>query len=91
MKTPTIGLTDKLDFFGRQFHIQTEDLGFTGRGITTQVFCEGKVIFSTKSEYPTSIDGSCDRNLITEMMRRQHFNVIRELESKKSRILNPGS
>ncbi len=90
-KTPTMGLTDKLDFLGRQFHIQTEDLGFTGRCITTQVFCEGKVIFSTKSEYPSSVNGRSDRNLITEMMRQQHFNVIRELESKKSQMLSTGS
>jgi len=90
-KTPTMGLTDKLDFLGRQFHIQTEDLGFTGRCITTQVFCEGKVIFSTKSEYPSSINGMGDRNLITEMMRQQHFNVIRELESKKCQMLSTGS
>ncbi len=90
-KTPTMGLTDRLDFLGRQFHIQTEDLGFTGRSITTQVFCEGKVIFSTKSEYPATINGRSDRNLITEMMRMQHFNVIRELESKKLQVLNIGS
>ncbi len=89
-KTPTMGLTDRLDFLGRQFHIQTEDLGFTGRMITTQVFCEGKVIFSTKCEYPTSIDGRGDRGIITEMMRQQHFNVIRELESKKSQMLHSG-
>ncbi len=86
-KTPTMGLTDRLDFLGRQFHIQTEDMGFTGRSITTQVFCEGRVIFSTKSEYPTSVNGQGDRNLISEMMRQQHFNVIRELESKKSQML----
>jgi MinD-like ATPase involved in chromosome partitioning or flagellar assembly len=90
-KTPTMGITDKLDFLGRQFHIQTEDLGFTGRSITTQVFCEGKVIFSSKREYPSSVNGKSDRNLITEMMRQQHFNVIRELESKKSQMLGTGS
>lgn len=86
-KTPTMGLTDRLDFLGRQFHIQTEDLGFTGRSITTQVFCEGRVIFSTKSEYPSTINGKSDRNVITEIMRQQHFNVIRELESKKSQVI----
>ncbi len=90
-KTPTMGLNDKLDFLGRQFHIQTEDLGFNGRSITTQVFCEGRVIFSTKCEYPSSVNGNGDRNLITEMMRQQHFNVIRQLESKKSQMLSTDS
>jgi hypothetical protein len=89
-KTPTMGLTDRLDFLGRQFHIQTEDLGFTGRSITTQVFCDGKVIFTTKCEYPSAVGGRSDPNLITELMRKQHFNVIRELENKKSQMINVG-
>lgn len=87
--TPTMGLNDQLEFMGRQLHVQTEDLGYTGRCITTQVFCDGKVILSSKSEYPSSVQGESDRNLITDLMHRQHFNVIRDLESRKARILAP--
>jgi flagellar biosynthesis protein FlhG len=86
--TPTMGLNDNLDFMGRQFHIQTEDLGYTGRSITTQVFCNGRVLLSTKSEYPESLHNPNSKNQIAELMRRQHFNVIRELEKKKSEILS---
>ncbi len=86
--TPTMGLNDNLDFMGKQIHIQTEDLGFKGRSISTQVFCEGRVILSTKSEYPASLKNRSNPAEVTELMRKQHFNVIRELESKKARILH---
>jgi len=85
--TPTMGLNDNLDFMGRQFHIQTEDLGYAGRCITTQVFCNGKVVLSTKSEYPATLHHLPDRNNISELMRKQHFNVIQELESKRLHLL----
>jgi hypothetical protein len=87
--TPIMGLNDELKILDKQIHIQTEDLGFTGRCITTQVFCRGRVILSTKLAYPATISDGKGRGQIMELMRKQHFNVIRELESKKSRILRP--
>ncbi|HYK89512.1 MAG TPA: P-loop NTPase [Acidobacteriota bacterium] len=86
--TPMMGLNDNLEFMGKSLHIQTENLGFTGRRITTQVFCNGKVILSTKSEYPSSIRNQQDQSQVQELMRRQHFNVIREIEGKKC-LLQP--
>ncbi len=84
-----MGLNDELEILDKHLHIQTEDLGYTGRCITTQVFCRGRVILSTKSAYPSTISDGNARGQITELMRRQHFNVIRELESKKVRLLHP--
>lgn len=85
--TPTMGLNDNLEFNGKQLHIQTENLGFTGRCITTQVFCNGRVLLSTKSEYPSPLQISGDPARIGELMRKQHFEVIRELEDQKSKAL----
>ncbi len=87
--TPMMGLNDNMEFMGKSLHIQTENLGFTGRRITTQVFCNGKVILSAKSEYPSTIRDQKDQNQVQELMRKQHFNVIREIEGKKIRILRP--
>ena len=87
--TPIMGLNDDFEIMNNQLHIQTEDLGFNGRCITTQVFCKGRVILSTRSAYPATFTESNDRSQIVELMRRQHFNVIRELESKKVRLLHP--
>ncbi len=87
--TPMMGLNDNLEFMGKSLHIQTENLGFTGRRITTQVFCSGKVILTAKSEYPSTIRDAKDQNQVQELMRKQHFNVIRELEGKKVCIPRP--
>jgi flagellar biosynthesis protein FlhG len=87
--TPIMGLNDGLEIMNNKLHIQTEDLGFTGRCITTQVFCKGRVILTTKSAYPAAITEGNDRSQIVDLMRKQHFNVIRELESKKVRLLHP--
>ncbi len=87
LMTPIMGLNDNLEFMGSVFHIQTEDLGFTGRFITTQVFCNGQVVLSTKSGYPETISGPDDRAKISALMRKQHFDILRELECKKSRVL----
>jgi len=87
--TPMMGLNDNLEFMGKALHIQTENLGFTGRRITTQVFCNGKVILSANSEYPPTIRDRNDQSQVRELMRKQHFNVIRELEGKKVHILRP--
>jgi flagellar biosynthesis protein FlhG len=85
--TPTMGLNDNLEFKGKQLHIQTENLGFTGRCITTQVFCNGQVLLSTKSEYPSPLQASTDPAQIGELMRKQHFEVIRELEDQKLKVM----
>ena len=85
--TPTMGLNDNFEFNGKQLHIQTENLGFTGRCITTQVFCSGRVLLSTKSEYPSPLQASTDSARIGELMRKQHFEVIRELEDEKLRVM----
>ena len=87
--TPIMGLNDDFEIMNNQLHIQTEDMGFTGRCISTQVFCKGRVILSTKSAYPATFAEGNARSQIAELMRKQHFNVIRELESKKIRFLHP--
>jgi flagellar biosynthesis protein FlhG len=83
---PAMGLNDNLAFMGRAFHIQTEDLGASARCITTQVFCDGRVILSTKSEYSETMQQPDHNDQVVELMRTQHFNVIRQIESRKARL-----
>ena len=83
---PATGLNDSLVFMGRDLHVQTEDMGDTGRCITTQVFCDGRVILSTKSEYPPTWQDLQPGSQVVELMRAQHFNVIREIENRMTRL-----
>ena len=80
-----MGLNDNLAFMGRAIHVQTEDLGAAGNCITTQVFCDGRVILSTRSEYPSTMREQNHNDRVIELMRAQHFNVIRQIESRQSK------
>ncbi len=84
------GLNDNIRFLGKELHIQTEDLGGTARLITTQVFFRGRVIHSRRTEYPVGAGEDGNRAVVLELMRRQHFEVIRDLESRKEGALLAG-
>ena len=86
---PTMGLNDNLEFMGKKLHVQTENMGFDHRYITTHVFCNGRVVLSTKSEYPPDLHGSDDPSKIQGLMRKQHFDVIRKIEGKRIQVPNP--
>ena len=78
------GLNDSIYHMGRELHVQTEDLGCRDRLIRTQVFCEGRVLLTTKVGYPDSAEGDHGFKQVTEIMRRQHFGVLREIEDRLS-------
>ena len=81
------GLNDNLEFMGRQLHVQTEKIGFPAPHIVTQVFTNGRVVFSKKSEIPRG-DESQQSRRIQDLMQNQHFQTIREIEAKQKRILD---
>ena len=86
--TPIVGLDDRLDFKGKKLRIKTDNMGYTGRCITTQVFCEGHVILSAKSDFAsTSQDAACEKD-VKALMRKQHFSVICDIEGDKIQILS---
>jgi flagellar biosynthesis protein FlhG len=86
--TPIVGLDDRLDFKGKNLRIKTDNMGYTGRCITTQVFCEGRVILSTKSDYAPPLKDKDNTNHVKALMRKQHFKVICDIEGDKIQILN---
>jgi hypothetical protein len=85
--SPITGLNDNLQFMGRQLHVQTEHLEFPTAHIVTQVFCNGRVLLSKKSEYPSDVRECRDVSKIQQLMHAQHSQVIREIADKQARIL----
>ena len=79
-------LNDNLAVFGRQLHVQTELLRSSGFCVTTQVFSNGRVLFSRKSEYTLEFRNSRDTSKIQDMMKNQHLQVIREINKKAAEI-----
>jgi hypothetical protein len=84
---PATGLNDNLEFMGRQLHVQTEHLEYPVARIVTQVFCNGRVMRSKKSEYPEDVRESRDVNKIQQLMNAQHYQVIREITEKQQQLL----
>ena len=86
LPTQAMGLNDNLDFFGKQLHVQTENAGFPMPRIITQVFSKGRIILSRKSEYPADEHKAADPEQIQELMRLQHYQIIREISEKQQRL-----
>jgi hypothetical protein len=81
------GLNDNLEFLGRQLHVQTERIGFPAPRIVTQVFSNGRVVFSKKTELPAQGFDSKESAAVQGLMRTQHLQTIREIKEKQRRIL----
>ncbi len=82
---PLTGMNHSIHHMGQELHVQTEDLGTRERCIETQVFCGGYVILSTRAVYSVSLADRGGRDLVADQMRRQHFGVIRQIESRLSK------
>ena len=79
------GLNDNLALLGRQLHVQTENLPAPAGCISTQVFCNGKVLLSRKTDYPPEIRAIADAGKIQALMRSQHLAVIAEITERAAR------
>jgi flagellar biosynthesis protein FlhG len=86
--TPMAGLDDRLEFKGKQLRIKTDNMGYTGRCIITQVFCEGRVILSTMSDNASTLHEAGNLDHIKALMHKQHFNVICDIEGDKIQLHN---
>lgn len=80
------GLNDNFEFMGKQLHVQTERIGLPVPRIVTQVFSNGRVVFSKKSDIPQGPD-SQEFSKIQELMKAQHFQTLREMAEKQKHIL----
>jgi hypothetical protein len=76
-----IGLNDNVEFMGKHLHVQTEAIRFPSPSVVTQVFSNGRVIYSKKSKCPA------DSMNIQSQMNIQHAQVLQSLSEKKARIM----
>jgi hypothetical protein len=81
------GLNDNLEFMGRTLHVQTETTEFPVLRIVTQVFSNGRVVFSKKSDIPPQNCETREFMKIQGLMQAQHFQTIREISGKQKQIL----
>jgi hypothetical protein len=81
------GLNDNLEFLGKQLHVQTERIGFPTPRIVTEVFSNGRVVFSKKNELPAQGSDSREFAKVQDLMRTQHLQTIHEIQEKQKQIL----
>jgi hypothetical protein len=77
---PATGLNNNIEFMGKQLHVQTENIRLPKRSIVTQVFSNGRIILSKKTEC------SPDLNDIPVQMQKQHSEVIQGIADKQARL-----
>ena len=85
-ENPAAGLNDNLEFMGKQLHVQTEKTGFPVPRIVTQVFSNGRVVFSKKTDILPNPELR-EFTIIQDLMRTQHFQTIQEISDKQKRIM----
>jgi len=85
---PVTGLNDNVEFLGRQLHIQTEFIELPNSHIVTQVFSNGRVLLSRKSEFPSGNPQSLDIHELQRAMNAQHRQALQEISEKQARALN---
>jgi hypothetical protein len=86
--SPTMSLNDNMYFMGRELHIQTETVQSDTPCIRTHVFSHGRVIHTTKLEFPLGMKGYYDFDTIRDMMKMQHCQIMEKIYKKESENKN---
>jgi len=82
----SMSLNDNLNFGGRDLHIQTENIQSEIPCIRTHVFSHGRIIHTTKFEFPTGMKELNDFNKIRDLMQTQHCEVIDKISRQQSKL-----
>lgn len=77
MRKPLQGRNSNVQRDGVVYHVQTEDLGIKRSCFITQVFLDGVVLLSKRTEYPPDMDVA----VLQENMRAQHAAVVQHTQT----------
>jgi hypothetical protein len=75
------GMNTETEYQGKTYHIQTEDGGRKNPVITTQLFFKGAILFTQKTSYGDIIKAQFLEDIVRDMMKQQHTQVIKDLVS----------
>lgn len=73
------GFSNDISYKGMLFHIETEDKGPGIPTITTSLFYKGMVLYTKRINYSDIIKFERLNEVIDELMRKQHKDVLKEL------------
>jgi hypothetical protein len=75
------GYNHNIVYKGVAFHIQTEDSGTGKTLITTLLYRDGTIIASKKTDYSDIIKIEMLENVVEDLMKEQHKEMLRRLKS----------
>ncbi len=76
-----LGFNHNIQYKGEIFHIQTEDSGVSTPHIITLLYRGGTIIASKKTSYADIIKVENLEQVVEELMKEQHKEVLRRLKS----------
>jgi len=77
------GINTDIQFKGEVYHVQTEDGGIDNPIITTLLFKGGAIFSSKKTNYAEILNAPSYQQVVRELMKEQHKNMVRELTAGK--------
>jgi ketol-acid reductoisomerase len=76
-----LGFNHNIQYKGEIFHIQTEDSGIATPHIITLLYRGGTIIASKKTSYADIIKADNLEQVVEELMKEQHKEMLRRLKS----------
>lgn len=73
------GYNTDFKFQDKIYHAQTEDGGINNPVITTLLYYQGEILASRKTSYEDIVKADCLDEVVRELMKEQHKQVIRDL------------
>lgn len=77
------GINTDIQYKGEVYHVQTEDGGPSNPLITTLLFKGGAIFSSKKTNYREILQSGSYQEVVKELMKEQHKNMVRDLASGK--------
>ncbi len=76
-----VGFNHNVMYKGERFHIQTEDSGIANPHIITLLYRGGTIISSKKTSYADIIKIENLEQVVEELMKEQHKDMLRRLKA----------
>ena len=73
------GFNHNICHHGRLFHVQTEDSGLQSPHVITLLYHGGTIVSSRKTSYADILTSDRRDEVVREIMREQHRQMLREL------------
>lgn len=80
------GYNTDFKYQGKVYHCQTEDGGINSPVITSLMYHQGAILARRKTSYADIIKADCLEDVVRDLMKEQHKQMIRDLMQGKLEV-----